>query len=438
MIKKLLLLGILFLLGCQPEWNNPLDTDSELKQPPVIKEITLTEENNILIKLGRAYSDSARFVVERNEEGIYVPITIVCVNEYSFMDSSFDKETQHDFMYRYRIKKGEYLSEYCQSRTFHYSGEFLYAPDNFRQQTIELKGIRFYWRDRSHTEDGYVVEKDQGEGYRVVTFLPANSETFLDTMSGVFNPPLYLRYRIYAKRENVKSPAVEYETEYSGLGSPTNLRITDSLSWRFTIEWQDNSHIEDGYLIEREKDGNGYELIKNLPANTTKYTTSINEVGTYSYRVRAYKDSYYSEYSNDVNINISTLSADITLFSYINSYKGHTYWLSKESKPFHEAEQICESQNGHLITISNADENEIAKQCALGVSMCYIGFTDENSEGNWIWVTGEPVTYTNWNSGEPNNLSNEDYAVIYGTGNNIGRWNDVRLSESHRFILEIE
>ena len=32
-----------------------------------------------------------------------------------------------------------------------------------------------------------------------------------------------------------------------------------------------------------------------------------------------------------------------------------------------------------------------------------IGFTDQEVEGQWEWISGEPVTYTNWQPGEPNN-----------------------------------
>ena len=72
----------------------------------------------------------------------------------------------------------------------------------------------------------------------------------------------------------------------------------------------------------------------------------------------------------------------------------------------------------------------------------WIGASDATSEGDWRWVTG-PETgtafysgsgsaggsavsgmYNNWNSGEPNNSGNEDYAqFLPGTSN--GFWNDL-------------
>ena len=44
-------------------------------------------------------------------------------------------------------------------------------------------------------------------------------------------------------------------------------------------------------------------------------------------------------------------------------------------------------------------------------SAVWLGLTDEFEEGNWQWVTGEPLDYTNWYEGEPNNSEGlEHYA----------------------------
>ena len=60
--------------------------------------------------------------------------------------------------------------------------------------------------------------------------------------------------------------------------------------------------------------------------------------------------------------------------------------------------------------------------------------TDQNSEGNFEWIIGEPVTYTNWNPGEPNDCcGGEDYGVInwhlpHGRLDGVlGDWNDAPL-----------
>jgi len=63
------------------------------------------------------------------------------------------------------------------------------------------------------------------------------------------------------------------------------------------------------------------------------------------------------------------------------------------------------------------------------VNSLLIGFTDQASEGTWVWISGEPVTYTNWHSGEPSNTFNrEDWGSIPGKLSGwpgAGTWNDV-------------
>jgi hypothetical protein len=45
-------------------------------------------------------------------------------------------------------------------------------------------------------------------------------------------------------------------------------------------------------------------------------------------------------------------------------------------------------------------------------------------DGGWVWISGEPVTFTNWGLGEPNNSDGlEEYAQL-GSLESAGTWND--------------
>jgi hypothetical protein len=44
--------------------------------------------------------------------------------------------------------------------------------------------------------------------------------------------------------------------------------------------------------------------------------------------------------------------------------------------------------------------------------------------GGWRWVNGEPLSWTNWSTGEPNNVGSEDWAIIWLDHGSEGRWND--------------
>ena len=41
-------------------------------------------------------------------------------------------------------------------------------------------------------------------------------------------------------------------------------------------------------------------------------------------------------------------------------------------------------------------------------STWWMGATDLHLEGTWLWMSGAPWSYENWNEGEPNQNGNED------------------------------
>jgi hypothetical protein len=91
------------------------------------------------------------------------------------------------------------------------------------------------------------------------------------------------------------------------------------------------------------------------------------------------------------------------------------------------AEINANALGGNLVTINDAAE-EAWLRAIFGTDIRYwIGFNDAAAEGAWVWSSGEPVTYTNWDDFEPNNMApppwGEDYAVLnwnFATGG----WND--------------
>lgn len=84
-----------------------------------------------------------------------------------------------------------------------------------------------------------------------------------------------------------------------------------------------------------------------------------------------------------------------------------------------QAESYAVSQGGHLATIRSAAEQAWIYQ-TFGTQGLWIGFSDAAVEGQWTWASGEPTTFTDWCAGEPNNASNEDFAI------SAGCWNDVQ------------
>jgi hypothetical protein len=117
-------------------------------------------------------------------------------------------------------------------------------------------------------------------------------------------------------------------------------------------------------------------------------------------------------------------------FTSQQNYNGHSYYRSTSSMTWTAARQACANMGGYLVTVTTPSENNFIFNLW---SDGWIGLTDEVVEGQWRWVTGEPYTWGNWNSGEPNNAGNEDYTQFVSNG----KWNDLP-NTSLPYVLEFD
>ena len=121
----------------------------------------------------------------------------------------------------------------------------------------------------------------------------------------------------------------------------------------------------------------------------------------------------------------------LTGFTNQQNYNGHSYYRSTGNAFWSVAKQNCINMGGHLVTVTSSAENSFI----FGLwPSGWIGLTDEVTEGQWKWVTGETYSYTSWNSGEPNNAGNEDYVQFVGGG----KWNDLPNGVNLPYVIEFE
>lgn len=128
----------------------------------------------------------------------------------------------------------------------------------------------------------------------------------------------------------------------------------------------------------------------------------------------------------------------------ILTYEGHTYARYDMSLPWDLANDFCQAAGGHLATITSQREKAVIDHLVEESSYgrYWLGASDATWEGGWQWITGEPFTWTDWDSGQPDNASyndegEENYLQV---GESFGkRWNDsYKEEEEVGFILEIE
>ncbi|MCC5788323.1 MAG: fibronectin type III domain-containing protein [Opitutales bacterium] len=95
--------------------------------------------------------------------------------------------------------------------------------------------------------------------------------------------------------------------------APSNLDVTDVTASTVSLAWDDNSSVEDGFIIQRKIDGNAWSTAVDLTEATVdleSFTdTDLEEGTTYVYRVKAYNRPYailtidwVSDPSNEITV----------------------------------------------------------------------------------------------------------------------------------------
>lgn len=100
---------------------------------------------------------------------------------------------------------------------------------------------------------------------------------------------------------SVNKIVVPFKKMYDALpdGSCTLLTATTYSATRINLAWTNGSTNEDGISIERSTDGINFAEIITVGAGTVVYAnTGLTEATQYWYRVRAFRGTQYSDYSN--------------------------------------------------------------------------------------------------------------------------------------------
>ena len=85
------------------------------------------------------------------------------------------------------------------------------------------------------------------------------------------------------------------------------------------------------------------------------------------------------------------------------------------------------------MSIHSAQENEFVRSL-LGNKDVFVGFSDSDVEATFVWVDGSTVTYTNWDTGEPNDDNGMgDCVIVLRTS---GKWNDTPCIMWYEFMCK--
>ncbi|XP_035665050.1 C-type mannose receptor 2-like [Branchiostoma floridae] len=119
------------------------------------------------------------------------------------------------------------------------------------------------------------------------------------------------------------------------------------------------------------------------------------------------------------------------------SFHGVCYKDFAEEITYEEARQTCETDGGLLAMPKDNATNTFIHELGGTSGPRWIGLTDANSEGQWVFADGQTLAsagYNNWRSGEPNNAGNEDCVEVIDTGHD---WYDVPCERPMGFVCQL-
>jgi len=278
-------------------------------------------------------------------------------------------------------------------------------------------------------------------------FLPAFFK--IQNLQFILITTLFLTGQTATSQSNVAPTVTAQGTQQYCPGTPLNIATF------FNIVDPDDAtaqgvyiQIASGYVSGQDQ----LSLSLNLPNITSQWDPasgklSITGVGGQQASIAALINAVYGTvYTNtSANPTAGTRTFSITVgdANYLPS-TGHYYkFIAAPNILWTSAKIAAENSTyyglqGYLATLLSADEATLCGEQATGTG--WIGGSDAAQEGVWKWVTGPEAgaTFWNggvngstpnfafWNTGEPNNLGDENYAHITAPGVGIkGSWNDL-------------
>jgi hypothetical protein len=246
------------------------------------------------------------------------------------------------------------------------------------------------------------------------------------------------------------------DVEAQSVSSPGSMNVTDSTIYNL---------ISSSGTVVSVAGLDPVKVVISATAGTLKITTTAGLAAPTGYTTAEWAGSGEIGFSgslSDVNNALATLqflgTGTITVSPtsptvVYSSVTGNFYEKSTTDKNFAAAKADAESRSingasGYLATVTSTAEFDYIKSKAGLSTGIWLGASDNPVEGEWRWVGGPENgqqfwqggaggsvvdgMWSDWNPGEPNNSSNEDYLQIT-TG---GKLNDLNGTGLLSYVIE--
>ena len=79
------------------------------------------------------------------------------------------------------------------------------------------------------------------------------------------------------------------------------------------------------------------------------------------------------------------------------AFGDHIYLWQDSAKSWNDAEAICACCNGRLTSVADQQVQDfLTSEMVEPGSSIWIGASDQDAEGHWVWKDGKPLIFNNW------------------------------------------
>jgi len=268
--------------------------------------------------------------------------------------------------------------------------------------------------DVVHGADLHDMAIDKNGNLHVVYFIDGHSIMYTNNIGGSWSEPQ------------------EIVNEVNFQSSSSASIVTDS---------NDDWHIVYRGFPERDK-----SFIKYLNSVSDPVTLAIGDVRGHSIAIDS-NDKLHITYFTGIHSVIYRKMNDCFQLEEDWFYNPETenYYYLTAPMTWSEANAEAEMMGGYLTAIESGEEEQWLDLVFNGAEArrhaeMWIGFNDIDEEGVWVWTNGEPVVYTYWSSGQPDNGrgSGQDVGVMNYYRENGGWWDDRAITDVFPGIIERE
>jgi hypothetical protein len=326
---SILLLTSIIIFGCDAKLTSPSEDD-------VVTNIDVEKVEDGKIKISWNYTvttdDTLEYWIARKigdeQDWFYLGVND---HETKFYFDSINTNDSLVYAYKVAIYNATLEAQHPFSDVAVYMSEFT-SPTNVETEQIEQNTVKINWHDRCVGEEGYYIDRKEGEGNwqnKLVT-LSANSTNYTDSTS-LYQTFSY-RVRPYY---GTTTPVGTTSSITPILPAPSDLQLEQVAIDQVQLTWTDNSEGEMGFGIDKKVAENEWQTDYGfVEGDITTWIDEDAEVWeSILYRVYAvFAENQYSDYVESEtiapifpapsNLSVSKLTEDIFRLSWDDHTEG--------------------------------------------------------------------------------------------------------------------